>query len=98
MTISHVELNAPLTGTKDEQAVELYHLRRQLAAFQHATALRDVNPNDVEVLVNLATNKHRNSDGFILTVDDLVTVVRLARMNHGCTAGEDLPVLPCSPT
>lgn len=95
MTISHVELNAPLTGTDREQAVQLYHLRRQLAAFQHAADLREVNPTDVEVLVNLATNKHRNSDGFLLTVSDLVEIIKLARLNHGCDGGIDLPVLPC---
>ncbi len=77
--ISHVNLNKPLQGTPDEQATELYNLRRELEATQRALKL-SMNPVDedtAEELVNLITNKHRITECFQLTKTDIAAI-----MNH----------------
>lgn len=71
------QLNAPLTGTAEEQAVELYNLRRELAAAKLALQLQDgvIGFDEVEALVPLVTNKHPHTDGYLLTTNDLVLLL-----------------------
>jgi hypothetical protein len=81
MTISHVDLNKPLSGDLTQQAVELYNLRRDNAALQTALNLNDDLPSlaKVDELVNLITNRHRNTNGFLLTADELAKVIHYVR-------------------
>ena len=81
MTISHVELNKPLTGTDQEKAVELYNLRRENLALRESLGLGDDRPtlDQVDTLVNSITNKHRHTNGFLLTPDDLADIIHFLR-------------------